>query len=416
MLTPQYFGQLQGNRTSQEPCTSTHLAGKPLTVSQRLNVQLHAEQRATALAPRMTAIDVGLNARAFTVEEPGGSVQAGQALSDALFERDGLRPRLFGHESLADRAEAPVSSTGYLRQTQPFGVVWENTLLPVLGWRSEIDVLFSPTTNAPPYPTPFGNVLFIQDMGPERGHHGRLQRLYRRAVLPRAARHADAIVTISAFCKREITALLDVDPAKIHVIHNGIRSSFHEPGGGEPVALPEPYVLFVGAMNPRKNIGALVKAFDRLKARTELPHTLVLAGPQNKFFFDDLSVADREHIRHVGFLSMPELKYAYRQASLFVFPSAYESFGLPPVEAMASGTPVIANEDETQTAFPEVLGDAALLTGTGPEELAAAIERVLTDEQLAARLTSRGAARAERYTWDRAAEELAGVVRAVARR
>lgn len=350
---------------------------------------------------------IGVNARTFSVAEPGGAVQAAMRIVRELVERD-FEVVLFGHSAVESRfPEVPLDSTGYLQGSQPFGVAWERAVLPSLARRHDVDVLYCPNGNAPIHRTSVPVVMQIHDVNALEGYSSRVHGLYRRLAVPRAANAADALVTVSEFSKREIVAHLGVDPETVHVAYNGIDEDFREPGGETPVDLPDRYVLYVGAMNPRKNVGGLVRAFHRLRETTTLPQELVLVGPEDDLVYDDVEIADETAVVTPGYLTRGELKYAYAHADLFAFPSLYEGFGLPPLEAMARGTPVVAGD---ATALPEVLGDAAEFVD--PEDvadIAAGMRRVLEDEAYAAELVRRGRDQAAQYTWERAVDSLSNV-------
>jgi glycosyltransferase involved in cell wall biosynthesis len=164
-----------------------------------------------------------------------------------------------------------------------------------------------------------------------------------------------------------------------------------------------PYVLFAGTLEPRKNLVRLVRAYRRVAA-TGLPHALVLAGPlgwHHEALMREIALQGPGDIVMTGPLSAEDLDAVYRAADVFAYPSLYEGFGLPVVEAMARGVPTVAS---TTSSVPEVAGDAAL--GVNPRsvrEIAKAIETILTDTDLAERLASRGRAQAERFSWDETA-------------
>jgi len=355
---------------------------------------------------------VGINARTFSVSEPGGAVQTAMRLTREFAARE-VDLVLFGHASIdGEFPDVPVVSRGYLHDSQPFGLAWERTALPSLARKHDVDVLFCPNGNSPIHRASVPVVMQIHDVNALEGYSSRVHGLYRRATVPRAARAADALVTVSEFSKEEIVSVLDVDTADVHVAYNGVDEFFREPGGGTAFDCPDSYVLYVGAMNPRKNVARLVRAFLRLRSSADIPQKLLLVGPEKELLFRDLSLDESPAVVTPGYLTRPELKYAYATADLFAFPSLYEGFGLPPLEAMACGTPVVAGN---VASLPEVLGDAAeFVDPHDVDAVAEGMKRVLMDGEYAEELVQRGYERAAQYTWEQTADTVLEMFRSVA--
>ena len=351
------------------------------------------------------AIRVGINARTFCVDEPSGAVQMGIQTTRQFLSRPDVAPTLFGSSALTSQFDsAYLDDTLYPSCSQEYGVIWERTVLPFRARARDIDVLFCPNGNGPLHASSaYETVLHVHDVSPQRGMASSIQQAYRRATVPRAARAADLVTTDSEFSKSEIVDVVGISPEKIRVVHCGIDDLYRSADPGDPFDLPERYVLFVGALNPRKNVSRLLQAFDQLKSTTDLPHKLVLIGPRNKKIFQNLEIEATDDVLLPGFVTERELKYAYRNADLFAYPSLYEGFGLPPVEAMACGTPVLSS---TVSSLPEVIGDAGELADpTSTDAIARGMERVLCDREYRDRLVDRGRERAERFTWERTADE-----------
>jgi glycosyltransferase involved in cell wall biosynthesis len=269
--------------------------------------------------------------------------------------------------------------------------------------------------------------------------HNRLDNLRYRVMLPRALRNADAVLTDSDHSRRDIARFLAVPDDKIQVIACGVGPRFQPvPDGAARRAvlkrygITSPYLLYVGGINARKNIAGLFEAFARLKARDvrQAADTVrrasapVSAGDRRSPTDDSISrlklvIAGKrqwqtgeidatfrrlelaEHVHFTGYLADDDLPALYSAAELFVFPSLYEGFGLPPLEAMACGTPVVTSN---VSSLPEVVGDAALLVDPHDvANLAATIERALADRTLWTDLRQRGLERARWFTWERAA-------------
>lgn len=210
------------------------------------------------------------------------------------------------------------------------------------------------------------------------------------------AHRADRVVVVSAFTAGEVERLLDVPRAHISIC---------SPGGPRWAARPSPprpgYLLFFGTLEPRKNVGALLDAYAALLARRPDVPELVLAGKataQSAGWLERLDRAPlRGRVRHIGYVAPHDRERLYGGARLLVQPSFEEGFGLPVLEAMTVGVPVVASR---AGALPEVAGDAAVfIDPRDPQSLADAIERVLEDEPLARDMVERGLARAATYTW-----------------
>jgi len=184
------------------------------------------------------------------------------------------------------------------------------------------------------------------------------------------------------------------------------------------LGIERPYVLFVGTLQPRKNLARVLEAFGSVVARG-LPHRLVLVG-QRGWLADPIFAAvqasepaARERIHLTGYLADDDLPLVYTGADALIFPSLYEGFGLPALEAMACGTPVLTSDTSS---LPEVVGEAALTVDPlDTAAIAAGLERLATDEPLRRELRGRGLARAARFTWRRAAERTLAVLEAVGR-
>ncbi|MFQ5426272.1 MAG: glycosyltransferase family 4 protein, partial [Gaiellales bacterium] len=241
-------------------------------------------------------------------------------------------------------------------------------------------------------------------------------RLVFRAAVRRSLRRADAVLTVSEFTRRELRRRYGLSDDLVYVTHNGVDPAFwSDPAAGadgttQPRSSPRPeeYVLFVGALQVRKDPVAAVEALALIPGGPRL----LMAGPDKgarRQVIDTaqrLGVADRVEL--LGHVERPMLHRLYREAACLVFPSRYEGFGLPVVEAMASGTPVVAT---SSAAIPEVAGDAAILVEAGDTPaLAGGIERAIADRE---RLIPAGIRRARSFTWRSTAERTAAVYRRV---
>jgi alpha-1,3-rhamnosyl/mannosyltransferase len=249
------------------------------------------------------------------------------------------------------------------------------------------------------------------------------RRLVLALALRLAARSAQAVLTLSEWSRADLVRQLGLDPERVAVTHLAPDAHF-APASPEAVAavrmrygLPERYVLYVGINKPHKNLATLVAAWARLAPRLgDADVALALAGPWDPRYpwpaADLAGLPSSAAGQFLGPVAEADLPALYTGATVFAFPSRYEGFGLPPLEAMACGTPVVAAR---ATCLPEVLGEAALLVPPlDADAWAEALERVIRRPDLAAELGERGRAQAGRYTWAATASATLSVYRRVA--
>jgi len=236
-----------------------------------------------------------------------------------------------------------------------------------------------------------------------------------RWMTPRLLRKCRRIITVSEFSRQRIVEFGRIEPEKVSVIPNGV-TPFWEQLTPDRVAevrsrlkLPERYVLSVGSLEPRKNIKRLIEAWAQVPAKDG--SELVIVGSSCRVFQDPGLNGAEGSVRMLGYVSDDDLPAVYAGASVFVYPSLYEGFGLPVLEAMACGTPVICSN---RTALPEVAGDAAILVDPeSVQEMASAIGMLLADETRQATLRQAGIKRAQEYSWDRTAAQVWQVLRSM---
>lgn len=237
---------------------------------------------------------------------------------------------------------------------------------------------------------------------------------YYRKNMPRFAKIARRIATVSEFSKNDLITRYQTDPAKIDVVYNGVNTSYHPAESAAINAFKkeftggEDYFLFVGAMHPRKNIQRLLGAFELLKHRTPGNYKLVLAG--NKYWWHDDMRKQFEAMQHksdvvfTGRVPGEMLNTALSGAIALTFVPYFEGFGIPLLEAFATGCPVITSNI---TAMPEVAGNAALFADPFSEEsIAGAMKQLLNNPELATRLKLAGAERLKEFSWDQTAARL----------
>ena len=218
---------------------------------------------------------------------------------------------------------------------------------------------------------------------------------------------SDMIITGSKYTKQEIMQRLEFDESQVKVIYHGINHDLFKIYENPKVdfELPTNFILCVGSIEPRKNLLGLLQAYNLLDENIKKVYKLVLVGFQgweNKEIMDLINV-NRENIHYLGFINDNELAKVYNLATLFVFPSFYEGFGLPPLEAMACGTPVISSN---LTSMPEIYSNAAeYFDPNNIEEMKNKIALVLKDEELQNDLIARGLERANAFSWERSANE-----------
>lgn len=237
--------------------------------------------------------------------------------------------------------------------------------------------------------------------------HKPLNRWFLTLMMPHFLQAADAVIAVSECTKRDAVRLYGIDEAKIRVIYEGVNPRFRLAtpeaisGVRQKHGLPEHFILSVGTIEPRKNLNTLLEAYRALRHRGA-QFKLVIVGKRGwlyRGFFRRLrELSLEDEIILPGFVPDEDLPALYSAADLFVFPSLYEGFGLPPLEAMACGTPVVTSD---VSSLPEIVGDAAItIDPHNAQELAEAILHVLEDPALRVGLHHKGVARAKMFSWE----------------
>lgn len=301
-------------------------------------------------------------------------------------------------------------------------ILWEQLALPAAARSARLDLLHGPV-NVNPLFSACPSVVTIHDLSFMRYPQAfpPLKRAYLRRQVQLSVRAARRVIAISKATQHDLVTLFGVDPARIDVVYNGVDAAFSAGAPHEVEefrarrGLPARYILHLGTLEPRKNLTRLVQAFARLKAQdTNVPHLkLVLAGGKGWFYdslFAEVARLGLEgSVLFPGYIDDADLVGWYRAAAVFAYPSLMEGFGLPVLEALASGVPTVTSN---VSSLPEVAGDAALLVDPSDvDALAAALGRLLQEPALAAELRSRGLRRAARFSWQRTAQETAAVYR-----
>jgi glycosyltransferase involved in cell wall biosynthesis len=331
-------------------------------------------------------------------ERPAGAPQV------AINARAAARAQVGGVERLAREmvARLPELRPDRYRVIRPFaalahraGHLWEQAVLPVQARGCAL--LYSPANLGPVLSR--RNVLVVHDAASLRHPeaYSRPYVAYQRRMLPALARRARLLITVSEFSKRELVEVLGVAPERITVIPEGVDERFGV--GADPAAasalygLARPYVLALGTMSERKNLGVLGAAGRALRERGI---ELVVAGSDRAYLR-----ASPVPLRRLGYVAEEHLAGLYAGARALAMPSRYEGFGLPCLEAMACGTPVVA---AASGALPETVGDAGLLVDANDgEAFASALVAAACDQQIAGRLAEAGRRRAAAFPWSRTA-------------
>jgi glycosyltransferase involved in cell wall biosynthesis len=324
-------------------------------------------------------------------------------------------PKLIGTYAAYPNVEELVSRV-------PGTVLWDQLAVPWMTRHRPLDVIFNPKFTVPLlHPAKKIFVLHGSEWFAIPGHFKWHDRLYARAVVPWYCRRADAFIAVSEQVRQDAIRYVRADPERIFTIHNAIHPrQFHLIEDQALLAavraryrLPEKFVLWVGQIESRKNVKRLLRAFAEIAP--EFPHRLVIAGEQRWSSREELSEVGalglEDRIQFLGWVAHTDLPAIYRLAELFAFPSLYEGFGIPLVEAMACGCPILT---ATTCAPPEVVDGAGYLVD--PYDVAAiatGLRATLGDPALRAAMSARGLERAKEFSWEKSAREVLAVFDAV---
>jgi glycosyltransferase involved in cell wall biosynthesis len=286
--------------------------------------------------------------------------------------------------------------------------MWTQTRLAFEMFLNKPEVLFIPV-HVLPLIHPNNSVVtlhgleyeYYPEMYPQR--HLR----YLRWSTKYALKNARKIIAVSENTKKDLVELYDGNPEKIEVVYHGVGVSVRSPTPKffrSWTPHKQPYILFVGRLETKKNVQGLIKAFNLLKRKYQVPHKLVLVGPRGYGYEDSIGhLLDKSDIIEKGYLLEQEKWSLLKNADLFVFPSFYEGFGMPILEAQAVGCPVVATN---VSSIPEVAGKGAMLVEPkNIEQIAEVMYKIISDDQLKKDLIARGYQNVERFSWQKCAEE-----------
>ncbi|MFN2603836.1 MAG: glycosyltransferase family 4 protein [Gemmatimonadaceae bacterium] len=350
----------------------------------------------------------------------GGTETYATSLIHALAKVDGENDYVvFVNKGAADLEVTPgpnfhrvVCPFIALRRVVRYG--WEQAVFPFQLRHRRPDLLHS-LGYVSPLAGPGPQVVTVPDLNYIRhqGRHTAAGRRVLRFFVEQTVKRADHVITISEFSRDEIVRNLEIPEDKVTVTHLAGRDSLNGAGGDENVpAIPPPYIMAFSSLSAHKNLPRLVAAFHKII--DVVPHSLVLVGhmPENPEFRAELEGAIGDRVKFTGYVPDDQVESLMKNASLFAFPSLYEGFGLPILDAQHAGVPVTCS---SVAALPEVAGDGAyLFDPLSVDEMADALKACLVDLDLRSSLIEKGFRNAARFSWDKTARETLAVYSAVA--
>jgi len=294
-----------------------------------------------------------------------------------------------------------------------------------------VDIFWAPNINLIPTTSKCRKIVTFHDLSFERHPEffSLKRRLWHQFINPaKLAQEADKIITVSESTRQDLIDIYRVEPEKIKVVYSGVGKKFKVQSSKLKVKkikkkyhLPEEFILYLGTIEPRKNLVGLIRAYEVLMRKFLVPNSkflipkLVIAGTKGWLYENILKTAHQskysKDIIFTGFIEDKDKPELYNLATIFVYPSFYEGFGFPPLEAMASGVPTITSNCSS---LPEIVGDAAIMVDPyKPDELAWAMEMILTDEKLRQKLSQKGIEQARKFSWEKCARETLTVLQSV---
>ena len=369
---------------------------------------------------------IGIDAHAIGAQQGGNETYIRNLISAlAELDQENQYTLYFSTATAADVWRNRYANFGVRLLPPPTPLVRVPLALAIELRRRPVDILHVQYTAPPFCPAPV--VTTIHDLAFEHlpetfTRRGKTQL---RLTVRRTARNAAHILTVSEFSRQDIINTYRLPPARISVTHNGCETQFspHPTTDNEAAAIKQKfgirrdYLLAVGSLQPRKNLVRLLRAYALLRTQhPDFQHQLVIVGRQLWLYQEVLREIQQQKFADdvivTGYATDEDLPALYRSAVALVYPSLFEGFGLPPLEAMACGTPVITSQTSS---LPEVVGKAAVLVNPYEEkELAQAIWTISNDVDLRAQLRRDGIKQAKQFTWRNAAEKTLAVYRAIA--
>jgi glycosyltransferase involved in cell wall biosynthesis len=319
------------------------------------------------------------------------------------------RPEAAAEWGQASRQEVHVLKPGHPLARIPFA-------LPYRARRDRLDVLLVQYTGPPIVGCPIVTVVHDVAYALYPRYYSATERLWMRRTIPYTMRRAAAVVTVSEFSKREIVRVHGISPGRVTVAHNGVDPIFRDPSQ-HPSPVDPPFFLTVGNLQPRKNLPMLVRAFRRLvREHPEVAERLVIVGQEwfgaESFHRETEDLRSAGRLVFTGYVPDEQVVGLLRRATAFAYPSVYEGFGLPPVEAMAAGAPTLVGDIPVMR---EVVGENCLRIPPKDESAwAAALARIAGDASLRADLAERGRSGSARFTWEGSARSVLGALEGAA--
>lgn len=365
---------------------------------------------------------VGLNAHLLSLEENYRGAGINWYIYNLLCHLPDAGPELrytaYLHEPrFAPRQGLDVARPSWSTAVPLRRIAWEQLVAPFALQRDHVDLLHA-MAFVSPLISPCPTVVTVLDLGflcyPEAFKRGR--RAYLQLMTRLSVRRARRVIAISENTRRDIVARYGVPAQRVETVYCGVDQRFRPLPAEEVTAfrrkkgLPERLILFLGTIEPRKNVSTLIAAYAQLLERAPAETSdleLVIAGAEGWFCNDvlaqveALSLAQRVHM--TGYVPEAEKPMWYNAATCFCYPSLYEGFGLPPLEAMACGVPVVTSD---ASSLPEVVGDAAkIVPPLDIDALSAALHQLIVSPSLRAELAQRGRTQASRFSWEQAARQ-----------
>lgn len=376
-------------------------------------------------------IHIGLNAQLLSLSQSYRGAGISWYIFNLLQNLAPVSPDFLRYSAfLGDRAFAAQSTGLALRfsrwptQRPVARILWEQLIQPLALRQAKVDLLHAmafvaPLTAPPPFVVTIYDLSFLRYPDAFRPFN----RWYLTHFTARSVRRARAVITISESTRRDVIDLLGVPPERVHTIYCGADESFRPLPAAEVAAfksrqgLPDTFVLYLGTLEPRKNVEGLIRAYARWRQREPQAPPLVVAGGKGWYYqqifqlVETLNLTDT--VRFPGYVPQDQLPLWYNAATLFVYPSHFEGFGLPVLEAMACGTPVITS---SVSSLPEVVGAAGagcLIDPNQPAALAEAMAGLLADADQRMAMRAAGLAQAAQFRWEKSARETVAVYQKV---